>query len=572
MSEKRDESYGRVPTIPPSPVRMGQPEEASWELGGRAVQRSILPVGAELRLRLHLLKSEGKPEAAARLVTNLLSFEPRKEFQTLQLSRVEDGVFELRCRMPRAGRFYVYGQYSLDGRDWFWMRGPPLLVLSFPRQLLGLRMYIMIPTASGPMHTWREQLAAIKDMGFNMVHLLPLTQQGHSQSPYAASELFALEPDLFDPSLPEDHLATWNGLVQSAADLGLGLCLDLVLNHVAIDSAIARERPDWIVPDPSEANGLKRAGFMAGDRWEKWDDLVLINYAHPNPDTRQQIWNYFRAYSLYWARFAAATGGLIRLDNLHSTYPPFASLVTRELRQNFPELGILGEFFGGHDRLLITVVQDELDLLLATPWEHHFTHELRRYLRYLHETSSHLPWFCPLNSHDSGTPAQEFASVTATQPRYLVSALLGTGATGLSQGVERGLLSKVNFIGRQPPLEYAEHQDFRSFIQQVNQWVASLPQFQQGAAIRFVDHEHPAVLAALRFCEPELDPTVFLVVANMDIHNQQTITIDLLEPLLKGRQLRELIAGQPIELHSPAFTLHLEPCGVRVIAATNSPP
>lgn len=561
-----------VPRIPAAHVGMGPPLEASWELCGHKTPRRILPVGAELSLAIRISEDKSRPASAARLVTNLLSAEPWKEFQTLPLDPAENGVFRWQKPLTRAGRFYVYGQYTLDGKDWFWMRGPPLLILAYPRQVHGMRMYIMIPTASGPLHTWHEQLRSIKELGFNMLHLLPLTRQGLSQSPYAASDLFQLEPDLFDPAVTPEPLPAWENFVANAAQLGMGLCLDLVLNHVAVDSAVARERPDWIVPDPAEANGLKRAGYMAGERWEKWDDLVLINYAHPQPEVRQQIWSYFRAYSLYWARFAARTRGMIRLDNLHSTYPPFASLITRELRRTFPELGILGEFFGGHDRLLITVVQDELDLLLATPWEHHFTHELRRYLRYLHESSAQLPWLCPVNSHDSGTPAQEFAAVGATRPRYLVSALLGTGATGLSQGVERGLQSKINFIGRRPSLQYAAAQDFTGFIKRVNLWLAELPQFQQGASIRFVDHEHPAVLAALRFCEDQPHAPAYLVVANMDIHNQQSITIDLLEPWLKERQLRELFTGQDIVTPSPALSLHLEPCGVRVIAASQQHP
>ncbi len=546
---------------------MGQADEAIWDLQSPTSQRAVLPVGVLLNLRVLLRTSQAPAAPAVRLLSNLFAAQPFREFRTFALRPAADGAFVLEKLLEGAGRFYIYAQYTLDGQQWFWMRGPPLLLLVYPQQLCGLRMYISIPSALGPMHTWAAELTRIKDLGFNMLHLLPLTRQGHSQSPYAARDLFEFEPDLFDRDLVSTALETWESFVQEASDLGLGLCLDLVLNHVAVDSRIASECPDWIIPDQSESDGLKRAGYMAGDRWEKWDDLVLINYAHPHPETRQQIWSYFRAYSLYWAAYAARTKGMLRLDNLHSTYPPFASAITREIRQLFPNLGILGEFFGSHERLLLTVKQDEIDFLLGTLWEHHFTHELRRYLRYLHETSAFLPWFCPVNSHDSGTPAQEFAAVGSTAPRYLVSALLGTGATGMSQGVERGLLNKINFIGRNPQLQFAEGADFSSLIRQVNQWLATIPQFQQGASIRFVDHEHPAVLAALRYCAAATDSTSYLVVANLDIHNPQFITIDLLEALLKDRQLFDLFSGQDIAVSSPAFTLNLEPCGVRVIAA-----
>jgi len=59
----------------------------------------------------------------------------------------------------------------------------------------------------------------------------------------------------------------------------------------------------------------------------------------------------------------------------------------------------------------------------------------------------------PVTSHDSGTPAQEFGSVYSTIPRYVAAALLGTGATGVIQGVEFGNQEKINFMGRKPKME-----------------------------------------------------------------------------------------------------------------------
>jgi starch synthase (maltosyl-transferring) len=557
-----------IPELPSGGFPVGAAGEARWDSFWATDRRAILSVGETFQVSVHVTAVGSR--AAVRLLSNLNHAQGSAAFDSLDLIMQEPGVYTFQAKLLRAGRFLVYGQYTMNGTQWFWMRGEPLLLVVYPLQLRGLRMYIMIPNAAGPITHWTRHLDQIAALGFNMIHLLPLTAQGCSQSPYAARELFTLEPDLVDPGDSRTAIQQWEDFVIAARRRNIGLCLDLVLNHIAIDSELARQHPDWIVPDEQEDDGLKRAGFQAADGWQKWRDLALVHYAHPNPETRQAIWNYFRAYALYWARYAAHTRGMVRLDNLHSTHPLFAMSLTRELRQHFPDLAILGEFFNSHEDMRMVVQNYEIDLFLATPWEHHFAHDLRRYLRYLHETRHSLPWFCPVNSHDSGPPAEEFASVLSTRPRYVISACLSTGATGLSQGVELGVLHKIQFIGRQPAMAFAPGQDFRPLVRIVNSLIAEHPCFWQSGGIRFIDSNHPAVIAAIRFDEENTDDPVFVIIANLDINHAQSLSLDFEDPLLKQRDLYELLTNQPIQPHSPQLLLQLEPCGARIVRATTS--
>ena len=139
-----------------------------------------------------------------------------------------------------------------------------------------------------------------------------------------------------------------------------------------------------------------------------------------------------------------------------------------------------------------------LNLNLATPWNYKFVPQLRDYLNYIHRVSMHIRYFMPITSHDSGAPAQEFGSADSTVPRYVAAALLGTGATGIIQGVEFGEKERIKFIGRKKKMSYPSVPRFAQFIGKVNAILTDYPAFRHGENCQFIDNGHPAIIAAFR--------------------------------------------------------------------------
>jgi hypothetical protein len=207
-----------------------------------------------------------------------------------------------------------------------------------------------------------------------------------------------------------------------------------------------------------------------------------------------------------------------------------------------------------------------LNINLATPWDYKFVPELRNYLNYIHRVSKHIRYFMPVTSHDSGTPAQEFGSVHSTIPRYVAAALLGTGATGIIQGVEYGIQERINFIGRRPKMEFPAEPVFASFITQVNWILATYPAFRHGENCLFVDGGHPAIIAAFR----ENTGTQlfgFLVVCNFDIASSHQIYFDLSTILMTEEPVIscDLICDKNDYFPTPRFELQLAPCSAKVL-------
>jgi hypothetical protein len=236
------------------------------------------------------------------------------------------------------------------------------------------------------------------------------------------------------------------------------------------------------------------------------------------------------------------------------------------LHREYPQVGILAEYFTDENTLLRTGPEWGLNLNLATPWNFKFVPQLRDYLKYIHRVSRHIRYFMPITSHDSGCPAQEFGTADSTVPRYVAAALLGTGATGIPQGVELGEQERIDFIGRKPMMPYPAKPRFAEFIGQINAILAKYPAFRRGENCWFVDDGHPAVIAAFRR-EEEAGLPGFLVVCNFDTSKAQRIVIDLGPVLRKDGPLTscDLLSGETQIFPHPRLDLLLPPCGILVL-------
>jgi hypothetical protein len=145
--------------------------------------------------------------------------------------------------------------------------------------------------------------------------------------------------------------------------------------------------------------------------------------------------------------------------------------------------------------------------------------------------------------------------------------LLGTGATGIPPGVEFGEKERINFIGRQPKMNFPAEAKFSVFIGQVNAVLAGHAVFRHGGNCQFIDDAHPSIIAAFR--RDIATPTsCYLVVCNFDTRNPQRIHIDLSSELGTDGPLlcHELLSGAMQNYPNPHLDLELPPCGAQVLS------
>jgi hypothetical protein len=515
---------------------------------------------------LSLNVSLSSPNAAGPRVTlhtDIGATEPGA-WREIPFETTDQKTFTLKLAVPVCGLFRYRVKYSLNGGDkWYWDRVPHSYVLVDPPSLRTVRFYTLIPSVSGTITDWTALLPGLKAMGFDTLHLLPVTPMGASQSPYSARDLFGVDKRFHDPSKPGTVLDQLEAFVMECRRTGIRLCFDLVLNHIAADSDMVNACPDWIVPDDAEPDGFKRAGCWHQQAWIRWEDLVAINYDHPNAHVRRSIWEYMKQYALFWSHYAAYTGGMVRFDNLHSSRGPFIAELSTAIRQLHPDLAILGEYFTDELTLEKTVPEWGINLLLANSWEYPFGPALRHYIQYLHTVGGKLRHLCSVTTHDTGVPAQLFGADRSIIPRYAICALFTTGQTGLTQGAETGIPDRVPFIGPSRKLDLSSGPDFRPSIAAINHLLAAHPVLRESGNLVFVDNGHEAILAAYR--KPvEKGNKGFLLLANLDIHRVQHIAINLAaHGLPTPCFLEDKLNGERLEFQGHEAHLSLPPCGIR---------
>ena len=125
-------------------------------------------------------------------------------------------------------------------------------------------------TEAGTFKAFEKHLTRIKDMGIDIIWLMPVTpisqvnKKGSLGSYYACSSYTKINPEFGTESDFKD-------LVDAAHILGMKVIIDWVANHTGSQHEWMQENPSWFAQDAS-GNFTERNG---------WDDVVDLNYDNP---------------------------------------------------------------------------------------------------------------------------------------------------------------------------------------------------------------------------------------------------------------------------------------------------
>lgn len=122
-------------------------------------------------------------------------------------------------------------------------------------------------TAEGTFTAFAKHLPRLKDMGVEILWLMPVTpvsyeiRQGTLGSYYACSSYTEINPEY-------GTLHDFKSLMREAHQLGFKIIIDWVANHTGWDHRWTKEHPDWYMKD-AEGNFTEENG---------WHDVIDLNY------------------------------------------------------------------------------------------------------------------------------------------------------------------------------------------------------------------------------------------------------------------------------------------------------
>ena len=189
-----------------------------------------------------------------------------------------------------------------------------------------------------------QRLDYIKDMGFTAVWLNPVLENAMPKASYhgyATTDFYKVDPRFGDN---DQYLA----LAEKARGMGIGLIMDMVLNHIGSEHWWMHDMPsaDWL-NFPEQKSITSHARMTNQDiyasEYDKeqfaggWFTLEMPDLNQKNP----LLADYLIQNAIWWTEYLGLAG--IRIDTYPYPDKHFMSEWTRRVMQEFPDFNVTGE-------------------------------------------------------------------------------------------------------------------------------------------------------------------------------------------------------------------------------------
>lgn len=422
---------------------------------------------------------------------------------------------------------------------------------------LGPRIYNLFPLLAGSVRDWEAQLPRIADQGFDWVFLNPFHYPGFSGSLYAVKDYYRLHP-LFQGRSAQPADALLREFLGQAAEHGLSVMMDLVINHTAKDSLLAAEHPEWFLRD---ADGSVQSPFAVDpDDPQKitvWGDLAEIDYEAPTDAAG--LLGYWQALVEHYVRLGFHG---FRCDAAYKVPGTVWAEVIAAARRANPEAHFFAETLGCQPEQVEQLHAAGFDYLFNSGkwWDFHADWLLQQYERYRHIAPSvGFP-----ESHDTERLAAESGGdERLSRLRYLFAAFFSAGVM-MPLGFEYGFRRKLDVVHTRPEDWEEPLFDLGPFIRAANEMKAGCPVLnEEGPQHRFTAPDAP-VVGLLRRGKDTTGRAAALI--NSDSAHGHLFSLDELAAAMEAKPVQ---IGEITPLHRvPALEqqegLRLEPLGMRV--------
>jgi starch synthase (maltosyl-transferring) len=425
----------------------------------------------------------------------------------------------------------------------------------------GLRIYNLFPTLVGSVDAWSKHLDRIAGMGFNWIFLNPIHQPGGSGSLYAVKDYYALNP-LFQGKSKKSADKLLSGFLKAAEKRGIGVMMDLVVNHTGNDSVLADQHPHWFVREP---DGSLAAPFALdpGDPSKKtvWGDLAEIDYSE-RPE-RQEIIDYFAEL----VRHSIELGFRgFRCDAAYKVPNAVWRALIDAGRKVQEDTVFAAENLGSMEEEVEAMRGAGFDYLFnsAKWWDYREPWLLKQYEKF----RSIAPSVAFPETHDTDRLVADLVAAGITDKKalewrcrqaYLFSAIFSAGVM-IPIGYEFGFRKKLHVVETRPDDWEEQLFDLSTFIGEVNRMKAAVPVLNEEGPQKRIFMSDDRVVCLLRRRLRDSDWCVSFL--NSDHDKPVTARIQDLDPDVTSG--RELTPGKSKGKFEAGKEISLEPGEVRV--------
>ena len=405
-----------------------------------------------------------------------------------------------------------------------------------PRALFS-SWYELFPRSNGGFEGTTKRLAALSDMGFDIIYLPPIHPIGVTDRKGRNNTTIAEPDDVGSPwaigsslgghTAIEPSLGTFedfDALVEEARALGMEISLDYAL-QCSPDHPWVKEHPEWFHHRP---DGTIK---FAENPPKKYQDIYPINFWPPKDEDRAALWSACRDILEFWI---ARGIKFFRVDNPHTKPLAFWAWVIRKVQAKHPEVLFLAEAFT-HPKMMARLAEVGFSQSYT-----YFTwrvgkQELVEYALEVAQgpASDYMrPNFWP-NTPDILSGPLRNGGPAVFRLRLVLAATMSP-----SYGIYSGYELYENLPARATDEEYLNSEKYEirernydapgsmvPFITRINALRRAHPALQQLHNIVFHDNPNPHILAYSKASDDGSD--VVLTVVNLDPGRWQETTVNL---------------------------------------------
>jgi starch synthase (maltosyl-transferring) len=422
----------------------------------------------------------------------------------------------------------------------------------------GPRIYNLFPSLAGSVDRWIEHVPRIAAMQFNWIYLNPFHQTGNSGSLYAVKDYNRLNP-LFRGRSQRADDDLIRAFVDRAAQAGIGVMMDLVINHTARDAELIATHPEWYrrdaegnIESPSASDPADPANVTV------WTDLAELDFrARPERDAMVA---YFSEVIRHYAELGVRG---FRCDAAYKVPAAVWATLIGSARRAAPGLVFAAENLGAPMETVCDLHPAGFDYLFnsAKWWDFRSPWLLEQYESF----RGIAPSIAFPESHDTERLRTELGDASDAvieaeyRFRYLFAATFSSGVM-MPMGFEYGFQQKLDVVRTRPMHWEGALFDLSPFITSINAMKASIPALNEEGPAHAL-YRGGVAFALARTTNDGLERALTLL--NPRVAEALSVDADTAFRAAGGIRLAEATPGQ---LGTTARDVELPPLTVRVFA------
>ncbi|MDP3938472.1 MAG: alpha-amylase family glycosyl hydrolase [Deltaproteobacteria bacterium] len=418
-------------------------------------------------------------------------------------------------------------------------------------------IYNLFPTLAGPLPLWQAHAERAHEMGFNWLYVNPMHAPGFSGSLYAIKDYERLNPALApgEAGASLDRLAP---VFRAIRDLGMGVMVDLVVNHTAKDSPLIAEHPAWFRRD---ANGQVVSPSVIDpvdtEKVTVWGDLAEVDNAG-SPD-RDALWRHWEGLVLRLLE-VGCTG--FRCDAAYKVPAALWRCLVDTAEARRPEVVFVAETLGCRLEEIEALGEAGFGYLYNSSkwWDF-----VEPWCLEQHEQFRGLaPSIAFPESHDTARLAAETGGSEAVQRQRYAFALAFSAGAQITMGYEFGFRRPLHVVETRPEDWEAPLFDLRPFIRGANDLKRRHPLLAGEGVLRFHSTRAPDVTVIERWSD-ERGTHRGLILVNRNGSAPREVTLAGAAQPQGARLFRPCVDGATPTILPGAGRVRLAPAEVALI-------